>query len=204
MKHIILVLFYAFSFLSFAQEKKPLGIGFRVGDFNGLSAKYYFKKPTVSIETNLGRSFFSGDNYEKRFEHYAEDNRISYVEYDRKRTTELGSIGIRLDIQKYGKIGKTPHLYWYIGTGFQARKFTLEHNYSYQEKAKNSTYTRVNNDGLLSVSHRSFGLDFIIGWEYVFQEVPIAVFVDGLFFYELIGVENNMIAQFGLGARYHF
>jgi len=205
-KYFVFLSFFISYFLpaQVRQESRPIGIGIRIGDFNGASIKYYLEDFGICLEANIGRSFFSADKYEKRFDKYAKENDLEYIRYDSKRTTEEGSFGYRIDIQKYGQIGNTPHLYWYAGTGFQARRLKLNHNYSYELTTPNSSLSRINNDGVANVIHNSYGIDFTIGGEYVFQEIPLSVFVDGLLFYEAFGLQSNMMAQFGLGARFQF
>jgi len=186
------------------EAKHPVGIGLRLGDFNGISTQYFLTDSKMSIGLDVGRSYFWGDNYEKRFEQYAEEQSIEYSTYDKRGMVEGASYGFKFNICKYGNLGKTPHLYWYGGAGFQMRKFHLDHSYQVEVKAANSTVIKKNEVIDKGVKHSSYGIDFIIGSEYVFQEFPMTVFVDFTLFVEAQELPSQIMRQIGLGARIHF
>ena len=186
------------------ETKHPVGIGIRLGDFNGISAQYFLTKQKISFGLDFGRSYFFKDDYEKRFDKYAKENNIDYITYYRERVLEGRSVGFKFNISKYGKIGKIPHFYWYGGVGFQARNFNLSHSFSEPVTAANSSIVKVNDVKISGVEHQSRGLDFIIGSEYVFQEFPLVFFVDLSMFVEVSELQNQLMGQMGLGARVHF
>lgn len=186
------------------EEKHPIGIGVRVGDFNGLSAKYYLIEEGINFELNIGRSYFFGDNYEQRFEKYADDHAIDYVVYYPNGTQEGASLGFKFNVSKSGILADIPHFYWYGGVGFQLRNFVLDHEYGVEVTAANSTQTRVSDAKLDGVKHFSYGIDFILGSEYIFQEFPLSIFVDISTFVEAGELRQKLMGQMGLGVRVHF
>ena len=210
MKSALTFIILTFSVITFAQKsesqeaKHPVGIGLRVGDFNGLSAQYFLTKARMSVGLDVGRSYFFGDNYEKRFDLYATKNDTNYVGYDKNGTNEGASYGFKFNICKYGLIGKVPHFYWYAGAGFQMRRFILDHEYSVERTAAHSNVVKQNDETIDGVQHQSYGIDFIIGSEYVFQEFPMTVFVDITTFVEAAELSGQLMGQMGLGARFHF
>ena len=210
MKSLVIISLCLFSLTSFSQKeedqeaKHPIGIGLRVGDFNGISTQYFLTEQRISFELNIGRSYFFGDNYEKRFEQYAEKNAIEYLNYHEERAFEGASLGFKFNIAKYGNIGNVPHFYWYGGTGFQLRNFKLDHSYSIPITAANSSIVKASDITVTDVKHSSYGLDFIIGSEYVFQEFPMSVFVDLSTFVEMAELRQNLMGQMGFGVRVHF
>lgn len=209
MKIFLTLILSVFSLLVFSKEddqeaKHPVGVGIRVGDFNGISAQYFLTESRMSFGLDIGRSYFFGDDYEKRFEQYAEDNYIDYSTYDRKGTNEGQSYGFKFNVCKYGIIGNTPHFYWYGGAGFQMRKFQLDHEYLVEKTAANSLLIKQTAESLIGAKHSSYGIDFILGSEYVFQEFPMTVFVDISIFVEAQELPSQLMGQMGLGARVHF
>lgn len=188
-----------------AQETKhPVGLGIRVGDFNGISAQYFLTQYKMSLGFDVGRSYFFADNYEKRFDEYAEANGLDYVTYDNKGTNEGASYGFKFNICKYTNVSKIPHLYAYGGIGFQARRFFLSHEYTIKKTAANSPLVKLDAQNIYNIPHQSYGIDFIAGSEYVFQDFPAAVFVDFSLFIEAYEITSQIMGQMGLGVRVHF
>lgn len=209
MKNLAVSILFICSTIAYGQEdqeaKNPIGIGVRVGDFNGITAQYFITKARISFGLDVGRSYFLfGDDYQARFSNYAEEEGIEYVNYDPKETNEGPSLAFKFDICKYGNIGKVPHFCWYGGTGFQIRHFTLDHGYQVEKTALNSTQIRYDDVVIKDVSHISYGIDFILGSEYVFQEFPMSVFSDLTLFLEAGELSGQFMGQLGLGARVHF
>ena len=210
MKIISIIILSIFSLNSYSQEKEaqeakhPVGIGLRVGDFTGLSTQYFLTDSRLSIGLDIGRSYFWGENHEKRFEKYAESEGIEYTIYDKKGWVEGPSYGFKFNMCKYGLLGNVPHFYWYGGAGFQMRRFQLDHSYQVEVTAANSTVVKEKEVQAKRVKHHSYGIDFIIGSEYVFQEFPLTVFVDFTLFVEAQELPSQIMRQIGLGARVHF
>lgn len=84
------------------------------------------------------------------------------------------------------------------------RKFTLDHSYKVEVKAANSTVVKESEVKAEAIKHHSYGIDFIVGTEYVFQDFPMSVFVDFTLFIEAQQLPSQLMRQIGLGARVHF
>lgn len=81
-------------------------------------------------------------------------------------------------------IGEAPGLDWYYGFGAQLQ-----------------SHPRRSNDLDDEVD---IGGDAVLGMEYTFQNAPVSVFMDGVFFIELIDDPFVLELDAGIGVRYNF
>ncbi|MCB0396532.1 MAG: hypothetical protein KDD36_07760 [Flavobacteriales bacterium] len=179
---------------SFAQP--GVGIGFRLGDLNGISVKSNFGDNAV--EVSVGRLLrFSNHSYETWF-------------YNKKIYTEgyyayrYAKIGIPLSLQahylKHRTIDFADPLRWYYGIGGQVRMYPVEYTYWYYPDP-NLAYKEA---GVAKRKSWEAGVDWVLGLEYNFPEVPIGLYMDAQLYMEVYDSPFFSWGLFGIGARYNF
>jgi hypothetical protein len=96
--------------------------------------------------------------------------------------------------------GVTAGLDWYYGFGAQLRMQRFRYDYRYKLEGNNEWYVVYDAD----VVETDLGLDGVLGVEYKFPDAPVALFMDGTLFMEIIDDPFLFRPQFGIGARYMF
>ena len=179
-----------------AQQNKNWGVGLRLGDPVGLSAKKYLSRQRA-VEFNLGRTW--AYNYSNAFYRRDQYNRDFY-DYDWHRVRSSVSLQGRYLIHKDLGLKEVRGLDWYYGIGAQLRMFSVDYRYRYYPNGgKKNGVTRTER-----VTHTDIGVDGIVGLEYSWQEVPITVFADVNLFLGLLDNPFLPFFQGGVGCRYYF
>ncbi|MCB0429471.1 MAG: hypothetical protein H6585_05080 [Flavobacteriales bacterium] len=174
-------------FSSYAQPK--IGVGFRLGDLSGISFKSNFGDN--AMELSVGRLLrFGHPSYEDWFYHYKAYNEDTYVY---KYSSLHYPLAVQLHYLRHRTISFADPLRWYYGLGAQVRMFPVDYTYS-------------DNTGVYTVRRKFWeaGVDWVIGLEYNFPDVPIGVFMDALLLMEVYDTPFFPWGQFGIGARYNF
>lgn len=176
------------------------GIGLRLGDPSGITFKKYSTKNAWEI--NFGRSYlFNGNRwYNNHFDYWYEKQKYGYKEYQ-----YLGyAAGVPLSLQLHylfrNPVKSTAGLEWYWGIGAQFR--FQRYFYSYRYKLYNDPNWYYSYDR--AVTDIDLGFDGIIGLEYNFKDVPLALFIDANIFMEFVDRPFFFWFQSGLGIRYNF
>ncbi len=169
------------------------GIGLRAGNLTGLSVKKYLGKS--ALEFSLGTLYTYGYNYNKRFKD--DYQYVSY--YGRNR-----GLGIQLHYMGQKAIKGAPGLDWYYGGGLQVRFDRTSYTYRYKSYYGNGKNDYVWVQTTDRPGFADVGLDGLIGLEYKFKEVPLALFVDTNLYIELVHTPGWVNMQGGLGLRYNF
>lgn len=182
---------------SFAQYKN-WGMGLRLGDPSGVTAKKYFTN-NRALELSLGRSGVWGYNYKNAFYRYDKFDEKDY-DYRWHQLRSALSFQAHYLIHQPIKSNDFKGLDWYYGFGGQLRTFTVDYEYRYYN-------TPDKRNGMIMydrVTDLDIGLDGIIGLEYSWREVPITVFTDLNLFMEIADSPFLFFLQGGVGARYYF
>lgn len=204
-KFILIVLTVVIAISSQAQTKKQSsakgnsasatpknwGIGLRLGDPLGVSAKKYLSNGKA-LEFNLGQSSHWGYDYRDHF--YDEYNRRNHNYVGHKKNSSV-SIQGHLLFQK--DFPNAEGLQWYWGVGPQIRFNSYTYTYTYFER--NSWY--YDSDKVTDVD---FGVDGVIGLEYNIPGAPLSVFGDVNLLLELADDPFTFFGQGGIGIRYNF
>lgn len=190
---------------SSVQAQKNWGIGVRLGDPSGITAKKYFGNN--ALEISIGRThWFSGRGwYRNRFDKWYEDQRFDYKEYQFIGYRASAPIGLQVHYlfqKSINSIGdsKVSGLDWYLGFGGQLRFRNYDYDYRYKLHGDPNWYYERGG----RVSDIDLGVDGVIGLEYTFEEVPVSVFLDVTLFMEILDDPFLFYFQGGLGARYNF
>ncbi len=195
-KQLFLLLLCLVSTTVFAQQNKNWGIGLRLGDPAGLTAKKYLSRQRA-VEFNVGRTW--AYNYTNAFYRRDQYNRDFY-DYDWHQVRSAVSLQARYLIHKDLGVKDARGLDWYYGIGAQLRTFSVDYRYRYYAAAgKKNGITRTER-----VTHTDIGVDGILGLEYSWQEVPITIFADVNLFLELLDDPFLPFFQGGVGCRYYF
>lgn len=174
------------------------GIGLRLGDPTGLSVKRFLGDN--GVEFNFGRTAWTYDP-EWRFKYYD-----GFDGYDYLDGRLHSALSFQLHYLKYKDIqldGITG-LQWYFGFGGQLRALTADYYYRYR------VYYGPNADDYRwerrweKATDLDFGLDGVIGLDYLLPKTPISVFVDMILFTEIIDNPFLFQLQGGAGVRYNF
>lgn len=190
---------YTYSKPSLPPRGVYFGIGARIGDPLGITAKSYTQNQTA-LEFSLGqpsRIWYNNNYYEDRFfdkggydktkqNFHKLDWRLSYA------------IALQVHHLWHQEIRQLPGLDWYWGVGGQIRVKSYKYEYSYTET---STGTLIEDEDRLT--DVDLGPDGVIGLEYTFDELPLTVFLDATLFLEFID-NLKIYGQPGVGVRYHF
>ncbi len=181
------------------------GIGVRLGDPSGITVKKYL--PGNALEWSIGRTYvFSGrEYYNDQFLDWYYDHNFEYTDFQYLGYQAYSPVGIqfhylfRYPIDRIGE-ERVAGLEWYWGAGGQFRFQNYRYDYRYKPSGSNEwMYTTGR-----KVTDFDFGADGVIGLEYKFMDVPIAVFIDGTLFMEVVDDPFHFWLQGAVGARYLF
>src|SRR5581483_4031513 len=184
------ILFLSF-ILPIASLAQGWGLGLRLGDPTGVSAKYY--KSRLSAEFNLGWSYpVRGYDYRDYFyKKYPIGHGYEYIDY-----RSSSSVDFQMHILWSNPIKEVKNLKLYAGLGPQFRYRTFYYDYydlNYRGIVLSDIYYGYD-----------IGLDGTFGLEYFIPDLPVAVFFDGTLFLEFADQPLALWPQFGIGARYNF
>lgn len=198
-----LLLISLLPFLAFAGDTPKSGIGFRLGDPSGITFKKYTNGR--AMELNFGRSYIWNNGwYNNSFSRYYKNKNYNYYVYDyiAYRNSFPLSLQFHYLFQKPVPVkgeSKTGRLDWYYGMGAQVRwqRFTYEYRYL-TNSSSNWVYAE---DHYLDLD---LGVDGVIGVEFIFSEIPLALALDGNIFMEVFDLPFHFWWQSGLAIRYNF
>jgi uncharacterized protein YraI len=180
------------------------GIGLRLGEPTGISAKKYNANNTA-WEFNLGRAsrwghHYDGDDFYK-YSRYDDRDRYRYYGYDYRFTTAL-----QVHYLWSKPINGLDGLNFYYGGGIQARFTPITYRYYYNEGGwrgddwwKYDHYYREDR-----VTDIDLGLDGVLGLEYMMKDIPLSFFLDVNLFVEIVDAPFVIYPQGGAGVRYNF
>lgn len=202
MKKVIL---FALVLISVSANAQNWGVGVRLGDPSGLTIKKYFG--SRALELNIGRThwYYGRGWYDNRFDGWYDDNKFDYDGYEYLGYRANAGIALQLHYLWRKPIGKVAGegvsgLEWYVGVGGQVRNQIYYYNYRYKPKGS-TTWVYVDQQ---RVNNFDLGVDGVIGLEYRFKEIPLAVFLDVNLFMEVIDDPFIFAFQSGAGVRYNF
>ncbi len=203
MKKILLIVCFAISITTLAQNK--WGVGIRLGDPSGLTLKKYMS--TTAIELNVGRThwFYSNNWYNKRFDKWYNGQKFGYNDFQYIGYKVSTPIALQLhylfrkDIKKIAD-NEINGLQYYLGFGGQVA--FQKYNYDYRYKLKGDPNWYYETGG--RVIDFDLGVDGVAGLEYTFEEIPISLFLDVTLFMELANDPFLFHFQSGIGGRYNF
>jgi hypothetical protein len=201
---LFLIVLLIFSTASHAQTRKSAvsksrssrttptnwGIGLRLGDPTGLSAKKYLSNGRA-LEFNLGSSGNWGYDYRDRFYDNDDFRTYDYLGYKRN-----GAVSLQAHLLFQTDFPDAKGLQWYWGFGPQLRFNTYTYNYRYDG---GNAWIYVTE----TVTDNDFGADAIIGLEYYIPNAPLSVFADVNVLLELFDNPFSLFGQGGLGIRYN-
>jgi uncharacterized protein YraI len=174
------------------------GIGVRLGDPSGLTAKKYLTGGKA-LEFSIGNS--SHYRFDYRDDFYDRDRYDGYdfLDYDRR-----GSVTIQAHYLFQKDFPNATGLQWYWGFGPQIRLKTYEYYYRFRD------YYGPGSDEYIWVYDRDkvtnvdFGADIVLGLEYHIPNAPLSVFGDANILLELFDDPLSFYGQGGVGIRYNF
>jgi len=183
------------------------GLGLRLGDPSGISAKKYMNDGKA-LELSIGRTAFWGvDNrYRDRFDDLDDFN---YEFYDYKGSRIKSAIAIQVhylfhdDLNIEGVSG----LQWYYGFGGQIRLITVAYDFRYghdHDPDPDDWDNHWHSGGEESRTDFDVGADGVIGLEYILKNPKFSLFLDITLFMELLDNPFLFNGQSGIGARYNF
>lgn len=176
---------------------KNWGIGLRLGDPTGVSAKKYLPGGRA-LEFNLGGTSYRGVDYRDDFYDRDKFSDYDYLNYDRE-----GAISFQVHYLFQKDIPDVENLQWYWGFGGQIRSKSFRYNYRFRNYYGNGPgdYTWVY--GSDKVTDIDFGADGVIGLEYHISNAPISIFADVNVLLELLDDPLTFYGQGGIGVRYN-
>lgn len=173
------------------------GIGLRLGDPLGLTAKKYLASGKA-LEFNLGSSGYYGFDYRGDFYDRDKFRNFDYLDYDGG-----GSISLQAHYLFQKDFPGAKGLQWYWGIGPQLRFKTYEYYYRFRNYFGPGPDDYVWEYGRDKVTNVDFGGDILIGLEYHIPDAPVSVFADANLFLELFDNPFSFFGQGGLGIRYN-
>jgi hypothetical protein len=163
-------------------------IGIHLGDATAFT--YKKNMGTRGFEINVGVSpYLGGYNANNYFNHNSKYNGLNYSN---------GSYGIGMAVQfhylfHYALPLEGLRWYWGIGPQFRARPYTV----GYNDPKNFYNYSTKNGVDI------ALGIDGVLGAEYKFKKLPIAVYADIVPFTEFVS-RFWIYPTGGIGARYTF
>lgn len=186
-------------------QKKDWGIGLRGGDPSGITLKKYMGGN--ALEINVGRTHtFSGRGwYDNRFHEWYHDNKYDYKEFNYVGYRSSMPLAIQVHYLWQKSLNRVADanvsgLDWYVGLGGQIRMQSYTFDYRYKIKDDPNWFYAKGD----KVTDLDLGVDGVIGLEYNFEKIPIALFVDATVFMEIVDRPFYFWMQGGLGVRYNF
>jgi hypothetical protein len=199
MKKIILLAF-VFNHLSMFSYSQNMGIGIRLGDPAGITFKKYSSKN--ALEVNIGRSYlFNGNKwYNTHFNYWYNKQNYNYKEYQYLGYGSGVPVALQLHYLFRNPVKSTQGLEWYWGFGGQMRFQRYYYSYRYKLHGDPNWYYAYDQ----AVTDIDLGFDGVLGMEYNFKDIPLALFADINIFMEIIDRPFLFWFQGGLGVRYNF
>lgn len=201
---LIIILGLAITFAANVKAQN-FGIGVRFGDPSGITVKKYFAKS--ALELSVGRTYWLYHRgwYDRRFVAWYDEQKFGYKEFQYIGYSASPPIGVQLHylIRKpISSVGEetTSGLEWYFGFGGQVRYQTFFFDYRYKLEGSPDWFYATGG----RVTDLDIGPDGVIGLEYIFHEVPLAVFLDATLFMEIVDAPFIFWFQGGIGGRYNF
>lgn len=173
------------------------GIGLRLGDPLGLTAKKYLGNGRA-LEFVIGNSSYYGFDYRDDF--YDRDNYrdFDYLDYDRD-----ASVSIQAHYLFQKDFPNAKGLQWYWGIGPQIRFKTYEYYYRFRNYYGPDPDDYIWEYDRDKVTNVDFGADITIGLEYHIPKAPLSVFGDVNLLLELFDDPFSFYGQGGVGIRYN-
>ena len=199
MKKIFLALSVIFiSLPAFAQW----GIGLRGGDPTGLTVKKYMDGKALELSVGRSHTFYGRGWYDDHFDKWYYDQNFPYESYEYSGYKRSLPIGIQVHYLIHKDLSKiagesTPGLEWYFGAGGQLRSQSYRYDYRYKRHGDPNWYY-VHDENVKDID---LGADVVIGLEYIFDELPIALFADMTLFMEVVDDPFLFWPQGGAGVR---
>jgi hypothetical protein len=191
MKKLICSVFLLSCFLTtFSQDR---GIGLRVGAPMGITFKKYLPQ-NRAIELGLGTltAGWYDQYYENSFGAYKKYDKYHYLSHHVNSTVYLQARYLfHYDIYIEGMMGE---LDWYWGAGGMLKFANVDFRYRNENEEIVST-TRTDID---------FGPEGILGMEYTFEDIPLAIFGEFSLMIEFADRPLAFRGFSGVGARYIF
>lgn len=180
-----------------ASNDRSWGLGLRLGDLSGLTAKKYLPGGKA-LEFSFGTTSYRGYDYEDHF--YEEDR---YAEYEYLNYRRRGAVALQVHYLFQKDISGVDNLQWYWGFGGQIRSKTYLYEYRYRNYygPGQGDYTWVTATD--KVSDLDLGADILIGLEYHIPGAPLSLFTDINLMLELIDDPFVLFPQGGIGIRYN-
>lgn len=178
-------------------DGRTWGLGLRLGDVSGLTAKKYLPGGRA-LEFSLGTTSYRGYDYEDDF--YEEDRYADYEYLDYRRT---GAVAFQVNYLFQKDIGGVENLQWYWGFGGQIRSKSYVYEYRYRNYygPGPGDYTWV--VATDKVTDLDLGADILIGLEYHIPGAPLSLFTDINLMLELVDDPFLLFPQGGIGIRYN-
>ena len=174
------------------------GLGLRLGDISGVTAKKYLPGGRA-LEFSFGATSYRGYDYR---DHFYNDDRYADFEYLNYR--RRGAVALQVHYLFQKDIRGVNNLQWYWGFGGQIRSKTYLYEYRYRNYygPGSGDYNWVNaNDKVADID---LGADILIGLEYHIPGAPLSLFTDVNLMLELLDDPFALYGQGGIGIRYNF
>lgn len=181
-----------------AANDRSWGIGLRLGDPLGLTAKKYLASGKA-LEFNLGSSGYYGFDYRDDFYDRDAFRDFDYLDYDRGN-----SISLQAHYLFQKDFPNAKDLQWYWGFGPQLRFKSYEYYYRFRNYYGPGADDYVWEYGQKNVTNVDFGGDILIGLEYSIPGAPLSLFADANLFLEIFDNPFRFFGQGGVGIRYNF
>jgi hypothetical protein len=197
MKRILTVTIILCALSATAQRKYPnlQGVGLRLGAPSGITYKKYVSKWNAlefivgSVPRDWNRTY-----YQNQFNSWTKYDSYIYLSHNIESVVYIqGRYLMHFNIPMEGTTGR---LNWYWGLGGLAKIASVQYTYADPES---SPTTRVT-----GVTDLDIGPEGVIGAEYTFEDIPVAVFAETSLMIEIVDRPGAARMFAGLGVRYNF
>jgi hypothetical protein len=195
MKHLIIPILCLIGFNALSQRRPTEAVGLRLGDPVGITYKRYLPG-NHAFEAIFGGSPHGWHHayYQNAFEDYSQYDQYTYFSHTVETAIYLQArYLLQYNIPVEGMIGK---LDWYWGVGGLLKFAKVRYRYLNPD-ANPTTQANIKIDVDL-------GPEAILGMEYLFEDVPIAVFGEASFAVEILDRPGAFIGLGAVGIRYNF
>ena len=191
------------TFSCFSQDYN-WGIGMRLGDPSGITIKKHLDDR--ALEINLGRThLYRGKGYYNNgFNDWYISNQFGYKDFKYLGFKASAPIGFQVHYLIHQGIHiedlKEQGLQWYFGVGGQLGFQTYTYDFRYKLEGNSEWFLATGE----RVTDIDFGVDGVIGLEFLIPDSPITLFADITLFLEIVDNPFQFWPQGGIGGRYNF
>lgn len=181
-------------------QHSVIGIGGKLGDPIGLTIKGFFPKG-LSLEVVAGgaNSRLNDFQYQKTlFETYRSDSDYEFFGVSEMKLMDRLAIQGRILIHNSFPDNGIPGLVWYTGLGVHTRFFSTRYQYGIDTGGSENEF------GAETIKYTEMGPEAILGFEFAVGRLPISLFAEVTYYYQMYSEFTWHQPGGGIGLRFTY